>query len=220
MAKKQTIILKHGTAAPSGAANFQKGELLVKHATAATDTELYTRIDASGTSAQLVSFPSKDYVTNITNTLNANLSALNGKYNDLISSDTGSIREITIKVLSEQLLSGGTEGTMAGESFKTLQELAKWLEEHPDSAAAMNDDIQELEKTLSGFSSGNTVSSVTSDINSRLSALSAKVDGIDANYIKEVKVYKYNSNKETNEQTTLTGKTIDLTDMVIDCGEY
>ena len=38
-------------------------------------------------------------------------------------------------------------------------------------------------KTLSGFSSGNTVSSVTSDINSRLSALSTKVDGIQNDYV-------------------------------------
>ena len=115
------------------------------------------------------------------------VNALSQDLTKLIDVDTNkSVRQIAIQVLSEQLLSGGTEGSMAGESFETLQELAKWLEEHPDSAAAMNEDIVELESTLTGFSSGYTVSAKTSEHDTKISALEADVTTIKTDYLKEI----------------------------------
>ena len=129
------------------------------------------------------------------------VNALSQNLTKLIDADTNkSVRQIAIQVLSEQLLSGGTEGTMAGESFTTLQELAKWLEEHPDSAAAMNDDIDELEKTLIGFSSDYTVSAKTSEHDTKINALQTEVNDIKGDYLKsndKLEILSEISNLET-----------------------
>lgn len=59
MAKKQTIILTHGTSIPA-ASGITKGEVLVQHASA-KDSALHT-VDNDG---NLVSFPSKAYVDDV-----------------------------------------------------------------------------------------------------------------------------------------------------------
>lgn len=204
--KKQTIILKHGTAAPTTPANFKQGELLVRHATASTDTELYTRIDENN-KATFVAFPSKNYVDAQINPLQTNLSTL-------ISKDTNkSVRTIANEELAKQLLEGN-------DNFKSLQELAAWLDEHPDSGITMNTNIQELQKTLTGFTSasGNTVSAKTESIEGKLNQLQTDFNNRDTNFIKKLKVYKFNSNSIVAEE--VSGSTVDLTEMVIDCGEY
>lgn len=48
------------------------------------------------------------------------------------------VRQIANEELAAQLLSGEADA-----SFKTLQELAAWLEDHPENAAAINQAIQE-----------------------------------------------------------------------------
>ena len=63
----------------------------------------------------------------------------------LVGDDTGkSVRKIANEELAAQLLSGDAEA-----DFKTLQELAAWLEGHPEDAAAMNQAIADLQ-TLVG----------------------------------------------------------------------
>lgn len=59
---------------------------------------------------------------------------------DILIGDDGekSARRIANEELAAQLLSGEAEA-----SFKTLQELAAWLEDHPENAAALNQDIQD-----------------------------------------------------------------------------
>lgn len=78
MAKKQTIILTHGTSIPA-ASGITKGEVLVQHASTAKDSALHT-VDDNG---NLVSFPSKAYVDDVqsqitgTNGINDKISAIN-----------------------------------------------------------------------------------------------------------------------------------------------
>ena len=74
MAKKQTIILTHGSTIPS-ASGITKGEVLVQHASNKTDSALHTVTDDN----ELVSFPSKEWV-------NAEIANLNiGNVNSQIS---------------------------------------------------------------------------------------------------------------------------------------
>lgn len=77
----------------------------------------------------------------------SDLSTLNGKVTTLIGSDTGkSVRTIANEELAAQLIAQD-----ADESLDTLQEIAAWIQEHPEDAAAMNDAIGDLETLTAGF---------------------------------------------------------------------
>ena len=59
----------------------------------------------------------------------------------LIGADTGkSVRTIANEELAAQLIPEGAQ-----ESLNTLQEIAQWIQDHPDDAAAMNTAIEALE---------------------------------------------------------------------------
>jgi hypothetical protein len=75
------------------------------------------------------------------------LTTAEGKLTTLIGTDADkSVRTIANEELAAQLLSG-----KADADFKTLQELAAWLEDHPEDAAAMNEAIAALQaKTVLG----------------------------------------------------------------------
>ena len=59
----------------------------------------------------------------------------------LVGADTGkSVRTIANEELAAQLIPEGAQ-----ESLNTLQEIAQWIQDHPDDAAAMNTAIEALE---------------------------------------------------------------------------
>ena len=75
---------------------------------------------------------------------NTDFTALEGKVTTLIGSDANkSVRTIANEELAAQLLSGEAEA-----DFKTLQELAAWLENHPEDAAEMNEAIAANTKAI------------------------------------------------------------------------
>lgn len=72
---------------------------------------------------------------------------LEEKVDTLIGSDANkSVRTIANEELAAQLLSGDAEA-----DFKSLQELAAWLESHPEDVTAMNAERAALEAALDGF---------------------------------------------------------------------
>lgn len=80
------------------------------------------------------------------NNVETDLSGVSGKVVTLIGSDSGkSVREIANAELAAQLIPDG-----AKESLNTLQEIAAWIQSHPDDAAAMNSKIQ----TIAGVAFG------------------------------------------------------------------
>lgn len=69
------------------------------------------------------------------------ISDLNGKMNTLIGDDTGkSARTIANEELAKQLIPEN-----ADEALNTLEEIAAWIQNHPDDAAAMNAAITALQ---------------------------------------------------------------------------
>lgn len=91
----------------------------------------------------------KDYV----DSKNANLDAL-------IGDDVGkSIRDIASEELAKQLIPDDAKA-----SLDTLAEIAKWIQEHPDDAAAMNQAIQALQNLVGTLPSGATSTSVVAYI--------------------------------------------------------
>ena len=70
----------------------------------------------------------------------SDLSTLQNQVSTLIDGDNGkSVRTIANEELAAQLLSGEADA-----DFKTLQELAAWLEDHPESVATINANIEAL----------------------------------------------------------------------------
>ena len=78
--------------------------------------------------------------------------ALNGKASatdlaTLVGSDTGkSARTIANEELAKQLIPEGAQ-----ESLDTLTEIAKWIQDHPDDAAAMNTALGKLQAIVDGI---------------------------------------------------------------------
>lgn len=71
----------------------------------------------------------------------SDISDLNGKMNTLIGDDTGkSARTIANEELAKQLIPEN-----ADEALNTLEEIAAWIQDHPDDAAAMNAAITALQ---------------------------------------------------------------------------
>lgn len=89
------------------------------------------------------------------NSVVTDLSGVSGKVQTLIGNDSGkSVRTIANEELAAQLIPSGAQ-----ESLNTLQEIAAWIQSHPDDAAAMNADIAEIANiTFGGWDiSGNTI---------------------------------------------------------------
>ena len=116
------------------------------------------------------------------NSAQANAIATAKSYTDtkvgaLTGSDTGkTIREIANEELAAQLIPSGAQ-----QSLDTLQEIADWIQSHPDDAAAMNNKITELsgktadiQSSLAGYATTGTVNG----INTRLETAEGEIDDL------------------------------------------
>lgn len=87
------------------------------------------------------------------------------KVDTLIASDSGkSVRTIANEELAAQLLSGEAEA-----DFKTLQELAAWIENHPEDASAMNAAIASVKANL-GYTTVDGAEVVPETVDARIAA--------------------------------------------------
>lgn len=106
----------------------------------------------------------------------------------LVGSDTGkSVRTIANEELAAKLIPAD-----AAESLNTLEEIAKWIQDHPDDASAMNAAIAALQSQMAGIAAGEgTVKKYVDDAITALkigdyakaadlTALAGRVDGLDS----------------------------------------
>lgn len=108
----------------------------------------------------------------------SDLTTLSGQVSTLIGSDTGkSARTIANEELAAQLIPAS-----ADEALDTLQEIAAWIQDHPDDAAAMAADITALETLTAGFAEGTTIKSyIDTEVGSVSSALSTLAGRVTTN---------------------------------------
>ena len=84
--------------------------------------------------------------TNI-DALEGRMDAAEGQITTLVGADTGkSVRTIANEELAAQLIPAEAQ-----DSLDTLAEIAAWIQEHPDDAAAMNASIEALQAILDGI---------------------------------------------------------------------
>ena len=104
--------------------------------------QIDTKVEQSVYDAKVAALEAKD--TELAGLIGDNTTAINGvstKVDTLVGTDTGkSVRTIANEELAAQLIPEN-----AAESLNTLQEIAAWIQEHPQSASAMNAAIEALE---------------------------------------------------------------------------
>lgn len=91
--------------------------------------------------------------------------------NVLVGSDTGkSARTIANEELAAQLIPDD-----AKDALNTLQEIADWIQDHPDDASAMNTAITAIQAVLAGIGADQTYTTVIGAIDQKITAALATI---------------------------------------------
>lgn len=108
----------------------------------ALEGQIATKVEQSDYDEKVAALEGED--ARLAGLIGDNTTAINGvsgKVDTLVGEDTGkSVRTIANEELAAQLIAEG-----AKESLDTLQEIAAWIQEHPDDASAMNAAIEALQ---------------------------------------------------------------------------
>ena len=142
-AKIQTLDVEDAAVAGQyvSAVSETDGKITVTRAALPDYTEVY---DAKGAAAQAIT-DAKSYADGLNTAMDTRMDTAEGKLTTLIGSDADkSVRTIANEELAAQLIP-----ETAKDSLDTLQEIAAWIQAHPDDASAMNTRITSLE-TLVG----------------------------------------------------------------------
>lgn len=105
--------------------------------------------------------------------LNGTVNGISSKVDVLVGTDTNkSVRRIANEELVAQLIP-----ETAKEAMNTLSEIANWIQNHPEDAAALNDAIVELKK--SAYGENGTANNPSGGFAKSIAAVSNKLDGIE-----------------------------------------
>ena len=117
----------------------------------------------------------KTNADNIT-ALTGRADAVEGKVSTLVGNDAGkSARTIANEELTKQLIPEG-----AKESLDTLQEIAAWIQNHPDDASAMNAAIAALKTKVGDIPDGATATTVVAYIKELVDAEKVRATGVES----------------------------------------
>lgn len=109
--------------------------------------------------------------------------AVEGKVTALVGEDAGkSARTIANEELTKQLIPEG-----AKESLDTLQEIAAWIQKHPDDASAMNAAISALKTKVGDIPEGATATTVVAYIKELVDAEKVRATGVESGLDTRVK---------------------------------
>ncbi len=124
------------------------------------------------------------------------LDTIKSTLDTLVGADTGkSARTIANEELAAQLIPED-----AKDSLNTLQEIADWIQDHPDDAAAINTAITAIQAVLAGIGTDETYTTVLGAIDAKIAAA---MEGI-AEDATKVEASETNGNIKINgEETTV-----------------
>lgn len=109
--------------------------------------------------------------------------AVEGKVTTLVGDDAGkSARAIANEELAKQLIPEN-----ASESLDTLQEIAAWIQKHPDDASAMNAAIDALKTKVGDIPEGATATTVVAYIKELVDAEKTRATGVESGLDTRVK---------------------------------
>lgn len=114
--------------------------------------------------------------------LEGRATTLETNVNTLIGTDANkSVRTIANEELAAQLLSGDAEA-----DFKTLQELAAWLEDHPEDVAEINLAIENLEKLVGALPEGITATTVVDYVQELVKAEQDRAEEVEEDFSERI----------------------------------
>ena len=114
---------------------------------------------ATGTSDGTIAVNGKDVAVK-------GLATLQQTITTLVGNDSGkSARTIANEELAAQLIPDDAQ-----ESLNTLQEIADWIQDHPDDASAMNTAITAIQAVLAGIGADQTYTTVIGAIDQKITA--------------------------------------------------
>lgn len=109
--------------------------------------------------------------------------AVEGKVTTLVGNDAGkSARAIANEELTKQLIPEN-----AKESLDTLQEIAAWIQKHPDDASAMNAAIDALKTKVGNIPEGATATTIVAYIKELVDAEKVRATGVESRLDTRVK---------------------------------
>lgn len=124
--------------------DFAKVETAIADAEAAAKAAASVVVEGTDEGNNLSIVPTTGENGATTYTVNLTDVASAAKVATLIGEDANkSVRTIANEELAKQLIAEG-----AAESLDTLQEIAQWIQDHPDDASAMNEAITQLQKDV------------------------------------------------------------------------
>jgi hypothetical protein len=113
------------------------------------------------------------YVKQNRASIDATIGTVNGKVTTLIGSDAAkSVRTIANEELAAQLIPAN-----AKEALDTLQEIAAWIQGHPDDASAMNTAITNLQNLVGTLPQETEETTVVAWVTAELAALANQISG-------------------------------------------
>jgi hypothetical protein len=178
---------------------IKKAKTEVKLAEGSTGISLTTDTNANG--ATVYTLKGENLVDNTAFT------ALDGKVTTLIGADANkSVRTIANEELAAQLIPSG-----ATEALDTLQEIAAWIQEHPEDAAAMNlaisantqaiaDEVSRATQKEAGLQAAIDLKLNTSAYTADQTALATRLSGIDEAIASKVAQGDYNAKMKLLDQ--------------------
>lgn len=116
-------------------------------------------------------------------TLQGSVSSVEDKVTTLVGDDAGkSARTIANEELTKQLVPEN-----AKESLDTLQEIAAWIQKHPDDASAMNAAIDALKTKVGDIPEGATATTIVAYIKELVDAEKTRAAGVESGLDTRVK---------------------------------
>ena len=113
------------------------------------------------------------YVVTNRKAVDAAIATANGKLTTLIGSDVDkSVRTIANEELASQLIPAS-----AKESLDTLQEIAAWIQQHPDDASAMNQAITALQNLVGTLPADTEATTVVGYIAAEITRIEGLISG-------------------------------------------
>ena len=142
--------------------------------TSGTVTEIQNQLKAAQENIRAIQ---ADYLVEADKTeLQGNIDAVDAKIGALVGTDTGkTVRAIAAEELAAQLIPADAQ-----ESLDTLEELAAWIQAHPEDAAAMNKSIEDLKKYVGTIPEGATAADIVAYIQEAVKAEKDRAEGIEA----------------------------------------
>ena len=138
--------------------------------------------------------------------IQAHKDSVDGVVTTLVGDDTGkSVRTIANEELASQLI-----GENAKESLDTLEEIAAWIQNHPDDASAMNKAIEDLEALVGTLPEGVTATTIVGYIDEVVATEKSRAEGVESGLDTRLKAVEEAMGEDGSVGSQINTKIADL----------